>query len=205
MSQLKKMALAMVAIFVLIISASIGETASFSLGENIGLASLLEDRLFSALATEGPYYKIDLFGMCNGKLLVGCEVTSDYGWREHPIYRRRHFHTGIDLAAPKSSYIFAPADGVVTIRGRSRGYGRLVELDHGFAWSTRYAHMRRIYVKKGQQVKKGDIIGEVGSSGSSTGPHLHFEMIYFGSTVNPVSYFASLDHIKDYPITFANR
>lgn len=202
---IKKLLLVIVTTTFVMGSALVGETASDPFRMDIDLASFLEDGLFSAFSTESSYHVIDAFSMCNGSLLLDCVVSSEYGMRIHPRRRRRHFHTGIDLAAPKGSPIFAAADGVVMKAGRARGYGRMVELDHGFTWGTKYAHMKKIYVKKGQHVKKGDILGEVGSSGVSTGPHLHFEMLYFGMTVNPMNYFALLDNVTEPPFMFANR
>lgn len=185
---------------------SVGLTTTSSYWEkNQNLTSILKNDIFSAFSIDTSYYDVGLMGMCDGEILDSCVVTSEYGLRNHPIRKRSHFHTGIDLSAPRGSLIHAPADGVVKLEGRGRGYGRMVELEHGYAWSTRYAHMKKIYVKKDQHVKKGDIIGEVGSSGSSTGPHLHFEMIYFGSHVNPKNYIASLNYVDSPPFAFANR
>lgn len=188
---------------------SVGVAAQNLWNEGSELKLLLEDSIFATFSTGYSYYDIglpiELPGMCDGGLLLDCVVTSEFGVRRHPIYRRMHFHTGIDLAAPKGSPVFAPADGIVRRKGRAGGYGKFVELDHGFNWSTKYAHMHRIYVRKGQHVKKGDIIGEVGSTGVANGPHLHFEMVYFSNVVNPRSYFAALDNIEKPAIAFASR
>lgn len=133
--------------------------------------------------------------ICKGGVLFNCELTSEYGWRVHPKWRYRHFHPGLDLAANKGMPIFAPADGVVREARWSLGYGKTIDIDHGYAWQTKYAHLNKIYVKEGQIVKKGDVIGEIGSTGISTGPHLHFEIAYFGNTVNPTMHYASLSQL----------
>ncbi len=115
-----------------------------------------------------------------------------FGWRVHPIYRRTIFHKGIDLGCDKGNVIFATGDAVVesTDNGyRYRGYGKQVLLDHGFGYKTRYAHMSKILVNPGDKVVRGQVIGEVGSTGGSTGPHLHYEVIRAGSPVNPINYF----------------
>jgi len=180
--------------------------APHSFWASFDLAGEMDMSLFEAFPGVNPK-SIDMYaaGLCAGHILNGCFVSSEYGWRTHPKRRRHHFHTGIDLAAPKGQYIYAAADGVVKVASRRRGYGKMVELDHGYAWQTLNGHMSKIYVKKGQIVKRGDIIGEVGSTGVSTGPHLHFEIKYFGSAVNPRHYFSSLQRLKEPAFHFANR
>ncbi len=115
-----------------------------------------------------------------------------FGMRFHPIYKRRIMHKGIDLACDKGSPIYATADGVVehSVQGyRRSGYGQSVLLRHGFGYKTRYAHMSERLVKAGDTVRRGDLIGLIGSTGGSTGPHLHYEVILNGEVVNPLSYF----------------
>ena len=96
-------------------------------------------------------------------------VTSSFGWR-----RKRHFHAGIDIVAPRGSRVSAVLDGTVIFAGRKPGYGRMIVLEHA-SGRTGYAHLAEILVKKGEDVKKGELIGRVGASGRATGPHLHFE------------------------------
>lgn len=153
----------------------------------------------------GNINNLGIFQMCGGQVLLYCTVSSEFGMRLHPVRRRSHFHTGIDLSAPPGSHIFAAADGVVAFNGWRRGYGRLIEINHGYLWSTRYGHMKNIYAKKGQFIKKGDIIGEVGRTGTATGPHLHFEIIYFGAPVNPRHYFTALSDVRNPHMATANR
>lgn len=189
----------------MVCNTSVGETTTGFWAQTPTLAKLLEHGIFTSLTTEIGQRPVNVLSMCNGELLLNCEVTSEFGSRIHPLRRRHHVHTGIDLAAPAGSPIIAPSDGVVKTVSRTRGYGVLVVLDHGFAWTTRYAHLKKSYVKKGQIVKKGDILAEVGSTGTATGPHLHFEMRYFGSIVNPRNYFAMLRNANDPVGMFANR
>ncbi|MFM6831857.1 MAG: M23 family metallopeptidase [Novosphingobium sp.] len=115
-------------------------------------------------------------------------LTSGYGMRVHPVLGGRRAHKGIDLAAATGTPIRASADGVVEKADWFGGYGLFVSLDHGGAMETRYGHMSRVAVAEGQQVRKGDIIGYVGSTGRSTGPHLHYEVRVAGEAVNPVPY-----------------
>ncbi|MFR9661441.1 MAG: M23 family metallopeptidase [Rikenellaceae bacterium] len=115
-----------------------------------------------------------------------------YGMRFHPIYKRNIMHHGIDLACPTGSPIYATGDGIVekSVQGyKYRGYGQEVLIDHQFGYKTRYGHMSKRLVEKGDKVKRGDIIGLIGSTGGSTGPHLHYEVIINGKSVNPINYF----------------
>lgn len=110
----------------------------------------------------------------------------------HPIYKSRRMHKGVDMSANYGVPVFATGDGIVqkVEKGqRRRGYGRMILIDHSFGYKTRYAHLNKMFVKVGDRVTRGQIIGEVGSSGGSTGPHLHYEVIYMGRNVNPVNYF----------------
>jgi len=114
--------------------------------------------------------------------------TSSFGMRTHPILGGRRAHKGVDLAMPTGSPIYATADGVISRADWFSGYGLYVAIEHGGELQTRYGHMSRLNVEAGQQVKKGDIIGYVGSTGRSTGPHLHYEVRIAGEAVNPVPY-----------------
>ena len=112
-------------------------------------------------------------------------LTSGFGVRWHPILGGSRFHAGLDLAAPYGSPIKATMDGVVARAGVAGGYGLLVELRHGGGVETRYAHMSRLNVHPGQSIHTGDVIGFVGSTGESTGPHVHYEVRINGVAVNP--------------------
>ncbi len=115
-------------------------------------------------------------------------LTSGYGYRRHPIFRTVIFHTGIDIGLRYGTAIAAADGGQVIFAGWWGGYGQATIIDHGNGFSTVYGHQSRIYVKKGQAVRKGQTIGAVGSTGYSTGPHLHFEIRQRGATVNPLRF-----------------
>ncbi len=117
-------------------------------------------------------------------------TASGWGYRIHPIYKIRKFHYGMDFTAPTGTPIYATGDGTIEITESSkRGYGNKIVLNHGFGYKTLYAHMNAFNVEKGQKVKRGDIIGFVGNTGLSTGPHLHYEVILNDKKVNPVNYY----------------
>lgn len=123
------------------------------------------------------------------KLARNIKLLSGFGMRIHPIHKVRKMHTGIDFTAPKGTAIQATGDGtVVRVEKIRTGYGHNVIIDHGFGYKTLYGHMSRIDVKKGQKVVKGEKIGLVGSTGSSTAPHLHYEVMKDGHKVNPIDY-----------------
>lgn len=116
-------------------------------------------------------------------------LLSGFGYRIHPIYKVRKMHAGIDFTAPRGTPIQATGNGTVKrVEKRSTGYGYNVVIDHGFGYQTLYAHMSRIDVKVGEKVKRGQQIGAVGSTGTSTAPHCHYEVIYKGQKVNPINY-----------------
>ncbi len=120
--------------------------------------------------------------------IEGARFSSLYGSRIHPVSGGRKNHDGIDMAAPTGTPIYATADGRVEMAQWYGGYGNFVELDHGGNVETRYGHMSRMNVSAGQKVKKGDLLGWVGSTGRSTGPHLHYEVRIAGKAVNPQPY-----------------
>ncbi|MBL4719380.1 MAG: M23 family metallopeptidase [Erythrobacter sp.] len=115
-------------------------------------------------------------------------LTSDYGMRTHPVLGGRRSHKGVDLSAPTGTPIYATADGYISKAEWFSSYGKYVSIEHGANLQTRFAHMSDIAVTAGSRVKKGDIIGYVGSTGRSTGPHLHYEVRIDGKAVNPVPY-----------------
>ena len=115
-------------------------------------------------------------------------MSSGFGLRVHPVLGGLRAHKGIDLPAPTGTPIHATADGVVGRADWFSGYGLYVQLEHGGNMETRYGHMSRIAVAEGQIVHKGDVIGYVGSTGRSTGPHLHYEVRVAGEAVNPLPY-----------------
>lgn len=117
-------------------------------------------------------------------------IASGFGTRIDPVYKVPKYHPGLDFAAPIGTPIYATADGVVTDAGYNEGgYGNRVIINHGFGYETLYGHMYRIKAKRGQKVKRGEVIGYVGSTGKSTGPHCHYEVHRNGTPVDPVYYF----------------
>lgn len=120
--------------------------------------------------------------------LSDARLTSGYGMRDHPILRRRARHNGVDLAAPRGTPVYATADGLVEMAQYYSSYGNYVQIEHAGEIETRYAHLSSYTVRPGQQVQMGDLIGYVGSTGRSTGPHLHYEVRVGGDPVNPIPY-----------------
>jgi murein DD-endopeptidase MepM/ murein hydrolase activator NlpD len=119
-------------------------------------------------------------------------MVSGYGWRIDPVYGTRKMHWGLDFTADVGIDVYATGGGIVeTTRVNSWGYGREIVIDHGFGYKTRYAHLSSFLVKEGDKVKRGDLIGLVGSTGKSTGAHLHYEVEKDGHKVNPINYFHS--------------
>ncbi len=116
-------------------------------------------------------------------------LTSGYGFRIDPILRTRRMHTGVDYSLPIGSPIYATGDGVISlIETTFGGYGKQIEIDHGFGFKTKYAHLHEFNVRKGQRVKRGELIGYSGNTGKSSGPHLHYEVMVNNQKMNPVYY-----------------
>jgi len=117
-------------------------------------------------------------------------APSGFGWRTHPIYKTQEFHPGMDFAAPQGTEIYATGDGVIEkADDRAQGYGQHVVINHGFGYRTLYGHMSKMAVKEGQKVKRGQLIGYVGSTGLSTAPHVHYEVFKNGERMNPINYY----------------
>jgi murein DD-endopeptidase MepM/ murein hydrolase activator NlpD len=124
--------------------------------------------------------------------IPGAELTSTFGNRSDPFVHRHAFHAGLDFAARAGTPIASSAGGIVAFAGFKRDYGWVVEIDHGNGLSTRYAHASELLVRTGQIVVPGDRIAMVGSTGRSTGPHLHFEVLRGGDHVDPRQYLAGM-------------
>lgn len=116
-------------------------------------------------------------------------MASGYGVRRDPVYGTSKFHEGMDFSAPPGTPVYATADGVVRTSSWQGAYGNMVEVDHGFNYTTRYAHLSKLIATPGQTVHRGDLLGLVGNTGKSTGPHLHYEVRYKGQPQNPVHYY----------------
>ncbi len=146
--------------------------------------ALLADALARRRQLEAVTDRLPLRQPVEGQL----DVTSGFGARRDPFYGRLALHTGIDLRESYGSAVRAVAAGTVTIAGPESGYGTLVEIDHGNGYTTRYAHLSTVAVTVGQKVGAGVVIGQVGTSGRSTGPHLHYEVRIAGEPVDPARY-----------------
>ena len=116
-------------------------------------------------------------------------ALSGFGYRTHPVFKRRKMHTGIDFGARRGTPIYATGKGkVIRVEYKKTGYGRNVVINHGYGYKTLYAHMSKFNCRVGQKVKRGDIIGYVGNTGTSTSPHVHYEVIYKGKKINPLPF-----------------
>jgi murein DD-endopeptidase MepM/ murein hydrolase activator NlpD len=123
----------------------------------------------------------------------GVTLTSDYGMRTHPVIGGRRAHKGVDLAGPTGTPVYATADGIVGMAQWFSSYGKYVQIEHGADLETRYAHLSGYTVSPGQHVQKGQLIGYIGTTGRSTGPHLHYEVRVAGEAVNPIPYMVETD------------
>jgi murein DD-endopeptidase MepM/ murein hydrolase activator NlpD len=151
---------------------------SKSYDEIIELALSNEDRLAS---------KPSIMPVSNKDLK---RTASGFKFRIHPIYKIRKFHYGMDFSAPTGTKIFATGNGVVKeVKTFRNGYGKSIKIDHGYGFATLYGHLNSFNVKKGQKIKRGDVIGFVGNTGTSTAPHLHYEVHKKGKAVNPIHYY----------------
>ncbi|VAV83856.1 Peptidase, family M23 [hydrothermal vent metagenome] len=151
---------------------------SKSLDEIINLAKDKEKMLASIPAIQ-PISKEDLTRMASG-----------FGWRSDPFTKARKRHKGMDFTSPKGTPVYATGNGKIKrVDSRSTGYGKHIRIDHGFGYITLYAHLSKYNVKRGQKVKRGDLIGYVGSTGRSQAPHLHYEVRYNKNAVNPINFY----------------
>ena len=158
--------------------AAVGKALDHKAGHLAALESLLLDKQLTAAVTP------------SGWPVTGGWVSSPFGVRADPFTGRRGYHEGVDIASRFGTIIKAMGDGVVAYAAPKSGYGQLIELTHGQGYATRYAHASELLVKVGDRVIKGQPIGKVGSSGRSTGPHLHFEVYRRGKAVDPRAYLA---------------
>jgi murein DD-endopeptidase MepM/ murein hydrolase activator NlpD len=161
------------------------------------------NNLVSRMAFQSKsYHEIDGF-IKNKEQLLACtpaiqpvsnkdlsRIASGFGYRIDPVYKTSKFHAGLDFAAPQGTPIYATANGTIEVAGNTgNGYGNHVVINNGYGYSTLFGHMFRVKVRVGQKVKRGEIIGWVGSTGKSTGPHCHYEVHRNGDAVDPVYYF----------------
>lgn len=134
-------------------------------------------------------------------------ISAGYGWRVHPIYKTRKFHQGMDFTGKIGTPLYATGDAVVKSVGSMSGYGRTIVLDHGYGYTTVYAHLNDYNVKEGQKVKRGEVVAFLGNSGKSTGPHLHYEIRKAGQTLDPVNYYFNDLSAEEYErmVAYANN
>lgn len=166
------------------------QKATTAMGQKLYVQSKSYDELFeliknkqdllSAIPAIQPVSSRDTF----------VQIASGYGYRIHPIYKTKRMHKGLDFQAQTGEPVRATGKGkVVAIQSLKKGYGNHIIIDHGYKYRTLYAHLSKISVRYGQSVKRGDIIGEVGSTGSSTAPHLHYEVQKSGERIDPINFF----------------
>lgn len=157
------------------------------------LDSQLRQRELQLQILESMLVAEDLRGelVPSGRPIKGGWMSSRFGKRHDPVTGKRSFHRGVDFAGRRGSDVFAVAAGVVTFSGKKSGYGNLVEIDHGDGFSTRYGHNKSNKVQIGDVVTRGQVIALLGSTGRSTGPHVHFEVLKEGRTINPIKFIRS--------------
>lgn len=167
----------------------VDNTEPSALGEsNEDFRSLFADWQLEDEPAAAANVQLAVVSVPNGMPVLDTRMTSSYGMRDHPVLARRANHQGVDLASPTGTPIYATADGIVSRANRFSSYGLYVSIEHGGEMQTRFAHMSSLAVHSGEQVRKGDIIGYVGSTGRSTGPHLHYEVRIAGVAVDPRPY-----------------
>lgn len=155
-----------------------------SLEETLSKQSLQLSHLQDYLLTEDAIKS----AIPSGKPIKGGWISSYFGYRTDPFNGKKVFHKGLDFAGKEGSKVYAVADGMVSWKGRRSGYGELVEIDHGNGYVTRYAHNKTVIANVGDKVTKGQAIALMGSTGRSTGPHVHFEVLRDGKAVNPYKF-----------------
>ncbi len=155
-------------------------------GEYVPVSRLSEDYL-DAINNDIDDLSNVFFTYPLGKPTMG-KISSNFGYRKDPFHKRKAMHTGIDFSAGTGTPVITTADGVIKSAGWRKGYGKCIVIQHKSGYKTLYGHLSKINVKKGQKVKSGDLIGKVGSTGRSTGPHLHYEVYKDGKRINPKSY-----------------
>ncbi|WP_245831980.1 M23 family metallopeptidase [Solemya velesiana gill symbiont] len=160
-----------------------------------GLARTLDDREHKLELLEEMLLGIELQKQTTpaGRPVKKGWISSRYGYRKDPFTGKNAFHHGVDIAGKKDSDVFAVASGVVTFAGEQSGYGYLVEIRHADGYATKYGHNSKIFVEAGDLVTKGQVIGSLGSTGRSTGPHVHFEIVRNGKTLNPSKYLRKIN------------
>lgn len=153
-------------------------------GEEVSLEQRIDSAAISS-AVRGTLFRL----IPNGSPTPGIRMSSGFGSRVHPVTGKRKYHRGLDFAANTGTPIYAPADGVVeAVRPSNKGSGNFIKLNHSLGFATTYSHMSKFKIKRGQFVRKGDLLGMSGNTGLSTGPHLHYEIRFLGRALNPRSF-----------------
>ena len=161
-----------------------------NLEESMGLKSDIKENILTTINTlkiNSLQKKIFLTNIPNGYPVPYNGISSKFGWRINPITKRKEYHPGLDLRAKAGEKIIATADGIVEFAGYNKrsGYGNLIIIDHNYGFKTLFGHLKKVLVKNAQFVKKGDVIGLVGSTGLSTAHHLHYGVMYLQRFLNP--------------------
>ena len=182
---------------------AVGGAELTSMNESFTETQLLEEIDALDLAFSKRENQLELLGYFSANKRLSKEIrpaglpvekgwlSSQYGYRADPFSGKKVFHHGVDIAGKSGTKILAAASGLVTWTGEKNGYGYLIEIDHGSGYVTRYGHNKKILVKVGDVVKQSDVIANMGSTGRSTGPHVHFEVLLNGKKVNPRQYLYS--------------
>ncbi len=183
---------------------AVGGSRSPAAAPSGGMQAMLEEELQAMRSRAGSLdrsleeihqkweERLRLLASTPSVLPVSGSTSDGFGWRDDPFTGEPEYHKGVDIVAPAGTTVHATADGVVTRVGRESGYGKMVQLSHGFGLGSLYGHLGVILVRPGQRVRKGDPIGQVGSTGRSTGPHLHYEIFKGGHQVDPRKFLAEV-------------
>lgn len=160
---------------------TLGKELQDTIIEGVQIEKILEEAAFQKMKKDNKDYITGIWPVTDYK-----EISSAYGNRIHPITNKKNFHKGIDIPAPQDTNVLAIDDGIVSFSGYQNGYGNVVKIKHFDGKTTVYAHNNYNVVKQGDIIRKGDVISKVGTTGNSTGNHVHFEIIVNGENMNPV-------------------
>ena len=163
----------------------IGPNVSLSFDERVDDAKDFQEKKIEKAKITALQKTFLANGIPNGKFLDYRRISSKFGYRVHPVTKKRDFHAGLDLPAKHGTPIYAPADGIVEYAKKKGAYGKFLLIGHNYGFKTAYGHLSKYAVKYGDYVSKGDVIAYIGSTGRSTGPHLHYELRYLNKWLNP--------------------
>lgn len=163
----------------------IGPNLSLSFNERVDDAKEFQEKKIQKAKITALQKAFLVHGIPNGKFLNYRRISSKFGYRVHPVTKKRDFHAGLDLPAKFGTPIYAPADGVVEYAQKKGAYGNFLLIGHNYGFKTAYGHLSKYAVKYGDYVSKGDVVAYIGSTGRSTGPHLHYELRYLNKWLDP--------------------